>query len=77
MKVAISIPDEVFAKAEKLAAKFRTSRSAIYARALEAFVAAHEPDRVTDAMNQVVDAVGPAPDDFTRAAARVFAKVEW
>jgi metal-responsive CopG/Arc/MetJ family transcriptional regulator len=78
MKVAVSIPDEVFAEAEKLAAKLHTSRSEVYARALDAFVADHEPDRVTEAMNQVVDAFEPGPDDFTRAAARdVFSKVEW
>lgn len=78
MKVAVSIPDAVFAEAEKLAARLHTSRSEIYARALDAFVADHEPDRVTEAMNQVVDAVGPDPDEFTKTAAkRALTKVEW
>lgn len=78
MKVAVSIPDDVFAEAERLVARFHTSRSEIYARALKAFVADHAPDRVTEAMDQVVDSVGAESDDFARAAARrVLTKVEW
>lgn len=78
MKVAVSIPDPVFAEAEALATRLKTSRSEIYARALRAFVGDHAPDRVTGAMNDVVDAVGSTPDVFTGAAAqRVFDHVEW
>jgi metal-responsive CopG/Arc/MetJ family transcriptional regulator len=78
MKVAVSIPDEVFAEAEKLAARLHTSRSDVYARALDAFVAEHAPDRVTEGMNQVVDAIEPEADEFTKAAARrALTKVEW
>lgn len=78
MKVAVSIPDEVFDEAELLARQLNTSRSDLYARALAAFVGTRAPDRVTEAMNEVVDAVGEAPDDFARAAARrVFDRVEW
>ena len=78
MKVAVSIPDPVFDEAELLARKLKTSRSEIYARALAAFVADHAPDRVTDAMNDVVDAVGGSPDEFADAAARrVLERVEW
>jgi metal-responsive CopG/Arc/MetJ family transcriptional regulator len=78
MKVAVSIPDPVFAEAERLAKRLKTTRSDIYARALGAFVATHAPDRVTQAMNEVVDAVGAVPDEFAKAAARrVFDRVEW
>ena len=78
MKVAVSIPDPVFEEAERLAKRLKRSRSEIYARALEAFVGSHVPDRVTQAMNDVVDAVGAAPDDFVKEAARrTFDRVEW
>ena len=78
MKVAVSIPDEVFAEAERLAARLKTSRSDVYARALDAFVAEHAPDRVTEAINEVVNSVDAAPDAFTRQASRkVFDRVEW
>lgn len=78
MKVAVSIPDDVFDEAEQLVAQLKTSRSEVYARALAEFVDAHTPDRVTEAMNEVIEAVGDAPDPFVRAAQRqVFDRVEW
>ena len=78
MKVAVSIPDHVFAEAESLVKRFKTSRSELYSRALGAFVGLHAPDRVTEAMNAVVDEVGPGPDGFTAAAARqALNRVEW
>jgi len=78
MKTAVSIPDPIFAEAEMLARQLNTSRSEIYARALRAFIGNHAPDRVTKSMNEVVDAVGEAPDDFVNAAARrVLRQVEW
>ncbi|HVR11360.1 MAG TPA: hypothetical protein VMW75_25170 [Thermoanaerobaculia bacterium] len=78
MKTAISIPDEVFAEAERLAAELQTSRSRLYSRALREFVARHSPDRVTEAMNRVVDEVGSEVDDFTRRASkRILEQVEW
>jgi metal-responsive CopG/Arc/MetJ family transcriptional regulator len=78
MKVAVSIPDDVFEEADELAARLKTSRSDVYARALAEYVGNHAPDRVTDAINEVVDAIGGGTDDFSRAAARgVFDRVEW
>jgi metal-responsive CopG/Arc/MetJ family transcriptional regulator len=78
MKIAVSIPDPVFAEAELLAKRLKTSRSEIYARALRAFIGNHAPDRVTESMNHVVDAVGTSPDAFADAAARrALAKIEW
>ena len=78
MKVAVSIPDDIFADAEILTRQLGTSRSDVYARALAAFVDDHVPDKVTQAINDVVDAVGTEPDGFARAAARrVFDRVEW
>ncbi len=78
MKVAVSIPDPIFADAEALAARLATSRSDIYARALAEFIGHHAPDRVTALINQVVDAVGAEPDPFPRAAARrALGRAEW
>lgn len=78
MKVAVSIPDRVFAEAERLAAHLKTSRSKLYARALALFVGTHAHDRVTERMNAVVDDVGASSDAFGGAAARrVFERVEW
>jgi metal-responsive CopG/Arc/MetJ family transcriptional regulator len=78
MKTAISIPDDLFEDAERLAAELRTSRSQLYSRALQEFVTRHAPDRLTEAMNRVIDEVGTGVDEFSqRAARRVLEKVEW
>ncbi len=78
MKVAVSIPDDVFAEAEALAKRLKSSRSEIYSRALGEFIGTHAPDRVTERMNDVVRDVGTEPDAFSIAAARrVLKKTEW
>jgi len=78
MKTAVSIPDDVFEEAERLAAELQTSRSQLYSRALQEFVTRHSPDRLTEAMNRVIDEVGNEVDEFTqRASRRVLEQVEW
>jgi metal-responsive CopG/Arc/MetJ family transcriptional regulator len=78
MKVAVSIPDDVFAEAESLAKQLKASRSEIYSRALGEFLGRHAPDRVTEQMNQVIASVGEEGDPFSqRAARRVLRRVEW
>ena len=78
MKTAVSIPDDVFEEAERLAMDLQTSRSQLYSRALQEFVARHAPDRLTEAMNRVVDEVGSEIDEFSqRASRRVLEQVEW
>ena len=78
MKVAVSIPDDVFAEAEALAKRLKSSRSEIYSRALGEFIGTHAPDRVTERMNDVVREVGIEPDAFSVAAARkVLKQTEW
>jgi predicted transcriptional regulator len=78
MKTAVSIPDEVFKQAEALAHRGKRSRSEIYARALSEYVARHAPDRVTEAMNRVLDEVAEPPDKFTSLAARrTLERAEW
>jgi metal-responsive CopG/Arc/MetJ family transcriptional regulator len=78
MKVAVSIPDEIFAETEYLAKRLKSSRSELYSRALGEFLKRHAPDRVTEAMDEVIDAVGDATDAFSRRAARkLLRKVEW
>ncbi len=78
MKTAVSIPDDVFEEAEALAHKSKRSRSDVYARALREYVARHAPDRVTAAMDRVLDEVDQTPDKFTtRAARRTLERGEW
>ena len=78
MKTVVSIPDDVFEKAERLARRARLSRSAIFSAALKEYVARHAPDEVTEAMNRVCDEVGDRPESFVTAASRrVLENTEW
>lgn len=78
MKTAVSIPDHVFEDAERLVTELKTTRSQLYSRALQEFVARHAPDRLTEAMNRVLDEVGTEVDEFTKEASRqVLERVEW
>lgn len=78
MKVAISLPDDIFAAGEALARKLNTSRSRLYARALSEFAARHDHDSVTAAMDAALAEAEGDDDRFRRAAARrAFAQTEW
>jgi metal-responsive CopG/Arc/MetJ family transcriptional regulator len=79
MKTAVSLPDDVFRNAERLAKRTRKSRSRLYADALTEYLARHAPDEVTEDMNRVVDQLGAgASDPFVASAARRVAEgVEW
>lgn len=78
MKTAISIPDDVFAGAERLARKLRKSRSQLYAEAVAEYLARHDPEAVTEAMNRVCEQVGLEVDPGVSAAARrILERTEW
>jgi metal-responsive CopG/Arc/MetJ family transcriptional regulator len=78
MKTAVSIPDEVFEKVERLARRAGRSRSEVFSAALAEYVARHTPDEVTDAMDRVIAAVGSHQDAFVTAAGRhVLENTEW
>lgn len=78
MKTAISVPDEVFEEAERLARRTKRSRSELYSVAMSEYLARHSPDEVTEAMNRVVDEVGQEGDEFMAAAGRLtLQRTEW
>jgi hypothetical protein len=78
MKTAVSLPDEVFEKAEKLASRLKVSRSELYARALQDYVCRHSPEAITDAYDQICSEHDSKPDAFTQRASRVTLKrAEW
>lgn len=79
MKTAVSIPDDVFAQAEALAQRAKRSRSEVYARALSEYVARHDPDRVTEALDRVLSEIDEQEKDgFTaRAARRTLRRTAW
>ncbi len=78
MRTEISIPNDVFEKAEQLARHEKKSRSELFSEALREYVARHSPDEVTEAMNSALDAIGGQTDPFVSSAAkRVLERSEW
>ena len=78
MKTAISVPDEIFDEAERLAKRLRVSRSQLYSRALAELLARHNPDAITHALDQMCAELQPDDHDFQRrAAGRVLENTEW
>lgn len=78
MRTAVSIPDEVFEKVERLARRAGRSRSEVFSAALEECVARHAPGEVTEAMNRVCEQIGDEDDALVAAAARrVLEHAEW
>lgn len=53
VKTAISIPDRVFEAAERTAERLGLSRSALYTRAVEAFLAQVQPELIAEALDRV------------------------
>ncbi len=68
MKVAVSIPDEVFQAADELAVRERCSRSSLYARALQRLLAEVERGEITARLNAVYGAEASELDEGLRAA---------
>ena len=53
MKIALSIPDDVFESGETLSKRLGVSRSRLYATALAEFVAKNRGRRITERLNAV------------------------
>jgi len=53
MKTAISIPDEIFEKAERTAKKLGVSRSELYAKAIRDFIEHHRRENLTEKLNEI------------------------
>ena len=79
MKTAVSVPDDLFAQADRLAKRSRRTRSDVYSAALREYVARHAPDEVTAGLDAALAELGePGPDEFAgRAAHRTLATTEW
>jgi len=78
MKTAISIPDDVFAKADRLARRLKQSRSQLYSRAVREYVARHSDDDVTSALDALYAQEAAGRDEFGQAAAkRTLERSEW
>jgi metal-responsive CopG/Arc/MetJ family transcriptional regulator len=78
MKTAVSIPDDIFRGAERLARRTKQSRSRIFADALREYLARHSSEEITDTINRACAEIGEQQDPFTASAARrILERTEW
>ena len=78
MKVAVSIPDDLFERTERLRPLEERSRSSVCTAAPADYVARPAPHEVTDALSRVCAEANPEPDEFVRAAgSRILERSEW
>jgi predicted transcriptional regulator len=69
MKTAISLADDLYHAADRFAARTNKTRSQLYAEALAEYLARHDEDEVTQALDAVYGG-GHAPDPALEAAGR-------
>lgn len=80
MKTAVSVPGDIFARADALAKATGRTRSQVYSQALREYVARHGEDEVTATLDRVVKDLesGSRSEGFLEAAAsRVLKRLEW
>jgi predicted transcriptional regulator len=78
MKTAVSIPDDLFRRADELAHQLGKSRSELYREALADYVARRDPQAVTAALNAIADEVARDRAGFVNEAARqTLERSEW
>lgn len=67
MKVAISIPDDLFVEAEQLASRLGLNRSQLYVQAIQRFLGSQDADPVTRKLDELAAQLSPGS---TAAAGR-------
>jgi metal-responsive CopG/Arc/MetJ family transcriptional regulator len=55
MKTAISIPDDIYHAANHLAKRLGVSRSEFYSKAVSNYIASHQNQAVTKALDQIYE----------------------
>ena len=77
MKTAISIPDDVFADAERLARELKKSRSRLYGDAVREYIARHSAESITESLDRLCDEVDCHSDFAQTAARRTLGGSDW
>jgi metal-responsive CopG/Arc/MetJ family transcriptional regulator len=78
MKTAVSMPDDLFRRAEAAARRLRVSRSQLYARAIEEFLKAQQGSGITERLNEVYSQIPAQVDSaLERAQLKSLPKDAW
>jgi metal-responsive CopG/Arc/MetJ family transcriptional regulator len=78
MKVAVSLPDQLFQRADALAGRLGVSRSRLYADALAEYMENHASDGVTEALDTLYrDEPATLDHDLAEAQAAAVDDEDW
>ena len=79
MKTAVSIPNELFEVAERLARRTRKSRSRLFSDALREYVSRRSPEKITESMDHALAEIGGENSDpfVSLASRRRLERAEW
>ncbi|HEY8054853.1 MAG TPA: ribbon-helix-helix domain-containing protein [Terriglobales bacterium] len=78
MKTAVSLPDELFQQADRMARKLGVPRSRLFATALEEYLARHRDRHITARLDRVYEHESSAlPPPLRRAQARTLRRESW
>ncbi len=70
MKTAVSIPDDLFKRADEMARRTGKSRSLLYQEALSEYLLRRDPGAVTQAMDESLAEIDAQPDSWLAEAGR-------
>jgi len=78
MKTAVSIPDDLFKKAEQMAKKQKVTRSRLYSAALKQYLFVNWRDDATRRANELADEIDTRlPPPMEAAALKRLRKIHW
>ena len=78
MKTAISLPDDVFRAAERVAKRKGMTRSELYARAVAALVRAEDEEETTEQLNALYGSTDSRLEpELARLPSRVVEREDW
>ena len=78
MKITVTLPVALVRAADPLARRLGKSRSALVSSAVAEYVARHEGEAVTRALDQLAQAIGTRMDSTSTATARrLLERNEW
>ena len=78
MRAVITLPEGLARRADRLARYLGKSRNEAIGAAVAEYVASHDSEAVTEALNRLAKSLDTRPDAFTSAAARrVLERSEW
>jgi metal-responsive CopG/Arc/MetJ family transcriptional regulator len=78
MKVVVSLPNELFKSAERLARRMGVSRSRLYADALREYLAMHDDASLIERINAICDQIDTALEPSLRnAQTQILLREDW